>query len=371
MKNILIISSEYTGHGHKSVDNALQQGLKEKYGNEVSFKVINGFKLGGIILSMFEKSYMPCIKYFPRLWNTFFNFSSRHSKTINFITSKLIKNNFLSVVNEYKPDLIVSVHPVFVGSVLNVLNKYKAGIKFYIVITDLITLATIWFDKRADRIISPSKEASDFMEQNGIDKEKIVTFGLPVREGFVSPCNSKDDIERNTNINGNIRFLLLNNSEKPKRLVYIIENLLHRYDSTVTVVCGRSERTYNKLVKRFYGNDDRINIIGYTKELPKFFHSHDILITRSGPTAIIEAINCLIPIVSMGALPGQEEANPIYLNKNGLGCSTMSTDDIFNKIDSLLKDNRKLLVNMRKVQFDYIGRGARNHIVEYIVNSIS
>lgn len=371
MKKILIISSEYTGHGHKSVDNALQQGFRRKYKDEVNFKVINGFKMDGIILIIFERMYTPCVKYFPRLWDTFFNFSSRHSKCINFITSVLMNKKFFSVVNDFKPDLIISVHPVFVGSIINVLKKNDLKTKFYIVITDLVTLAKIWFDNRADSIISPSNEATNFMVQSGVLKDKIATFGLPVREGFISSCRSKEEIRKNTNIDGKVRFLLLNNSEKPRRLIYIIDNLLRKYDCIVTIVCGRSKSTYKKLLDKFNGVDYRINIVSYTKELPNFFNSNDILITRSGPTAIIEAINCLIPIVSMGALPGQEEANPIYLNNNGLGYSTSSTDDIFNKIDLLLSNRRKELLAMRERQFDYIGRDARNKVVEYIVNSIS
>lgn len=46
MKKILIISSEYTGHGHKSVDTALLQYFKLKYKDKIECKVINGFKLG-------------------------------------------------------------------------------------------------------------------------------------------------------------------------------------------------------------------------------------------------------------------------------------------------------------------------------------
>ena len=47
MKKILIISSEYTGHGHKSVHTALIQGFERLYKDRVEIKVINGFTLGG------------------------------------------------------------------------------------------------------------------------------------------------------------------------------------------------------------------------------------------------------------------------------------------------------------------------------------
>ena len=104
--------------------------------------------------------------------------------------------------------------------------------------------------------------------------------------------------------------------------------------------------------------------------MPRLFAENDILITRAGPTAIIEAINCLIPVISMGALPGQEEENPIYLQQNGLGYSADSTDDIFNKIDSLLENGGENLIKIRENQFDYYGRDVREKIVNYIAESI-
>ena len=175
---------------------------------------------------------------------------------------------------------------------------------------------------------------------------------------------------KNTNINGTLKILLLNNSERTKRLMHIIDGLYERYKCEVTVVCGRNEKTFNKLNKVYSSKEHKPIIMGYTQELPKLFHENDILITRSGPTAIIEAINCLIPIVSMGALPGQEEENPIYIDNNGLGYDTSSTDDIFNKIDLLIANNRENLVKMREKQFEYYGRDVREKIVKYIADSI-
>ena len=370
MKKVLIISSEYTGHGHKSVHTSLLQAFESLYKGEIECKVINGFTLGGPDLIAAERLYNTCIKYFPKLWNNIFKFSFKNKNFINRHNSLTIKRRFLRIIKNYKPDIIVNVHPMFSGSLLNVLKKKNIDIKFIIIITDLITITKLWFDNRADKIISPSNEASEYMMKNGIDREKIVTFGLPVREGFYSLFSSKEEIREKTNISGTLKILLLNNSEKVKRLIYIINGLYSRFKCEVTVVCGRNERTYDKLREFFSSRSYSPTIIGYTNELPRLFHENDILITRSGPTAIIEAVNCLIPVVSMGALPGQEEENPIYLNRNGLGYNTSSTDDIFNKIDLLIQNNRENLIKIRENQFDYYGRNVREKIVKYIADSI-
>ena len=370
MKKILIISSEYTGHGHKSVHTSLLQGFKALYREEIECKVVNGFTLGGPDLMAAERLYNSCIKYAPQLWYRLFKFSFKNRDIINKNNAFNVKRKFLKLIKEYKPDIIVNVHPMFSGSLLSILRKKNINIKFFIIITDLITISKLWFDNRADKVISPSYEASEYMMQNGVDKEKIITFGLPVREGFNALYKTKEEVIKNTNINGTLKILLLNNSERTKRLMYIIDGLYERYKCEVTVVCGRNEKTFNKLNKVYSSKEYKPIIMGYTQELPRLFHENDILITRSGPTAIIEAINCLIPIVSMGALPGQEEENPIYIDDNGLGYDTSSTDDIFNKIDLLVANNRENLVKMREKQFDYYGRDVREKIVKYIADSI-
>lgn len=85
---------------------------------------------------------------------------------------------------------------------------------------------------------------------------------------------------------------------------------------------------------------------------------------------MVEAINCIIPIISMGALPGQEEDTPLYLENNNLGYDTSSTDDIFNKINLLLENNRERLLKIREAQFNYYGRDVTPKIVEYIANQL-
>ena len=182
MKKVLIISSEYTGHGHKSVHTALLQGFTSLYGERIECKVVNGFKLGGVKLIATERLYNTCIKYFPKIWYKIFRMSYKKKDFINRSNSKSTKKKFLKLIKNYNPNIIINVHPMFGGSLLNIMKKKNINIPFFIIITDLITITRLWFDNRADKIISPSYEATEYMIKNGIDKDKIVTFGIPVRE---------------------------------------------------------------------------------------------------------------------------------------------------------------------------------------------
>nr|WP_241210714.1 hypothetical protein [Brachyspira hampsonii] len=43
----------------------------------------------------------------------------------------IVKRKFLKLINEYKPDIIVNVHPMFSGSLLNILKKKKYKYKIF------------------------------------------------------------------------------------------------------------------------------------------------------------------------------------------------------------------------------------------------
>ena len=104
MKKILIISSEYTGHGHKSVHTALIQGFEKLYKDKIECKVVNGFTFGGAEFIAAERLYNTCVKYFPNLWNRIFRFSFKNKDFLNKNNSFNIKRRFLKIIKEYKPD---------------------------------------------------------------------------------------------------------------------------------------------------------------------------------------------------------------------------------------------------------------------------
>ena len=368
-KKILILTSELTGHGHKSITNALLSRF-EAYKDTVEIVSVNAFEESGIPGKIMERTYRPCVKYAPPLWSLFFKVTSKYAEFCSKVVSVSTSKKFIKLFDEVKPDLILSVHPGFVGSILNILEKNKIDIPLYVVVADLVTFSKLWVDARADMTICPSEDATDTMREWGIADERLFTTGFPVRDTFSTPIASIEEISMGIK-HEKIRFLVVNGSEKPKRMTLIIETLLSRYNCRVTVICGRDKKLQQSLQKELKDvSPDNLEILGYSTELNRHFVENDILITRCGPNTIMEAVSCLIPVVSMGAIPGQEAENPAFLEKNGLGLATSDTEDIFRKVDMLLADDRKLMFEIRCNQFNYKGRNAAEKIVEFLVDAL-
>lgn len=364
-KNILIISSDFTGHGHKSITESLCEFFSKN--NNVSVNVVDGFSLGGKALLSIGKSYGPITRASKEVWKFIWEVSSIRPSIVNEIIEIAIKDNLLKLINETKPDLILSVHPNFNGSVINILEKYKLDIPFITLIADLVSIYALWADPRADYIISPTEEAKEKCMEFGVQESKVKVLGFPVRSRF--SANAQNSTSNNYDTNTPLRCLIMSGGEGVGNMSEIAKILLDNFNCTVKIVAGRNRKLKKKLEEALiekYGY--KVEIYGFTKNIQNLMLSSDIAFTRGSPNVMMEAISCNIPLVITGALPGQEEGNPEFAEKYNLGVVCNELKDIKVTIDSLLKNDAKKLNDMKNSQREYTKSNAAKNIADFIIN---
>ena len=121
INSILVISSDFTGHGHKSIAESLCE--KFSYNKNVKIHIVDGFSLGGTTLLNVAKAYGPITRKSENLWELIWDISSVKPYLINEIIELKIKDRFLDLLKETRPDLILTIHPNFNGSILNIDRK--------------------------------------------------------------------------------------------------------------------------------------------------------------------------------------------------------------------------------------------------------
>lgn len=364
MKKILIISSEYTGHGHKSIT----ESLCEKFVNEeVSIHVIDGFSLGGSTLLKVAKSYGPITRTSEALWELIYDISTNKPSLINEIIEMKIKENLLILLKTEKPDLILSVHPNYVGSIINILEKNRINIPVVTLIADLISICALWADRRAHYTISPTIEAKEKCIRFGVPEEKIKVLGFPVRSRF---CEQSKSITKSKIYNPNtpLRCLMMSGGEGVGNMNKIAEILLNNFNCIVEIVAGRNKRLQKRLAQTLEKYGDKVIIHGYLKNIQELMLAADIAITRGSPNVIMEAVSCNLPLVITGALPGQEEENPAFAEKYNLAVICTNTKNIKNTVQSLLDDNGRKLNQIKKFQMDYTDPNIAQNIVDFIMS---
>ncbi len=81
IKNILIISSNHTGNGHKSITEALQEKFQMR--ENINVHVVDGFALGGKPLMTIGKSYGIITRKAEGLWELIWDISSVKPQIVN------------------------------------------------------------------------------------------------------------------------------------------------------------------------------------------------------------------------------------------------------------------------------------------------
>lgn len=365
-KNILIISSDFTGHGHKSITESLCEFFSEN--DEIKVHVVDGFSLGGKALLSIAKSYGPITRTSKDLWKFIWEVSAMKSTLVNEIFEMAIKDNLLNLIRETSPDLILSVHPNFNGSVINILEEYNISVPFVTLIADLVSIYPLWADPRADYIISPTAEAKEKCIGFGVSESKIKVLGFPVRSRFVA--NTKVCNMSNTyNPDMPLKCLIMSGGEGVGNMSKIAETLLENFNCTVKIIAGRNAKLRKKLEQSLgkkYG--DKVQIYGFTKNIQDLMLSSDIAFTRGSPNVMMEAISCNVPLIITGSLPGQEEGNPEFAQKYNLGIVCNEVENVNVIIESLLKNNGQGLSEMKTSQRNYIKSNSAKDIANFIMS---
>ncbi len=364
MKKILIISSEYTGRGHKSITDALCEQLNKHEDIEVS--ILEGFSMLGKVGIKISKSYGPLTRTSKKAWDMTWKFVQHNTDTINKAVKTLIGNKFADIVAEEQPDVIVSVHPAFIGCILDVMERKNIKIPFISMYADLVSISNMWTDPRADYSLCYTDEAIEYSLKMGIPKEKIRRFSFPVRERFTygNPV-AGSQIFKSSKIP---TFLIMSGGEGSGNMIELAEMLLNHFNCRVKVLTGRNAAIRKKFESKKEKYGERIDVYGFVEAIEELMLSSDVAFMRGSPNTILEAINCCLPVIITDALPGQEAGNPGYFTDNNLGRFVHNEDEVIETVKELLENDAEKLMKIKEHQDKFRNPDAAREITDFIIS---
>ena len=176
---ILILSCG-TGGGHNSAALAIQENLLEK-GIQADFieylDIINKKVKNSI-----NHLYITTTRGNGKVFKTVYRLGELYQKTK--LKSPIYQLNYLNrkklyeYILEYEYDYVITTH-LFAAQALTAIKK-KYPIHFIAVATDYVCIP-FWEETNPDYFIIPSEElAKDFIEK-GIQQEKLLPLGIPVK----------------------------------------------------------------------------------------------------------------------------------------------------------------------------------------------
>lgn len=362
-KRILIISTSMTGHGHKSITEALQEQFVKK--PEISTYVVDGFLLGGKLGIRVGNLYGSLTRNARQIWELVWKFSNNCPNLTNAWTEFLIKRQLTDLLYHLKPDLILSVHPNFNGPVLNMLQDADLNIPFLTLVADLVNLSVLWADLRAHYIICPTAEAQEQCLAYGVPARKLKLLGFPIRSHFYKQILKAESIRDWRKRSW--KALIMSGAEGSGQIEQIANILLQHYNCSVVIVAGRNNQLKKRIERNLipiYGS--RIALFGFHENIHSLMQISDIGIIRASPNVVMEAVASELPIIVTGALPGQEEGNPEFIQKHNLGIACPNTGKIMPILNHLLADGGKTLESIKQSQRDFRQTDSAGKIVDFI-----
>ena len=362
MKRILILSSLYTGHGHKSVSDALIERL-EQY-DDIEVRAIDGFELMNKVEQYIaERTYGPITRMPGKAWEWNYAAGEKLCKPVTKIVSSMIRTRLLALLEEFKPDAILSVHPMFIGSVLDVLEEAGLRIPFIAHEVDLVDIADYWFDPRIDLILAPSPESYDCTIAHGVPVDKVVQVGFPVRRRFVGEFPTS---QHETKI-----ITVMSGAEGSGMIYSVVRMLLTHTNAFVNVICGRNKKLTKRL-RNAFGRKyrGRIRVYGFVNEIEDIIVDSDLLVMRASPNSVMEAIAMRVPVITFGQLAGQEQHNPELLEAHGVAKYCPEVSELPHCIKQMLQDDGIEIHAMRDAQRNYAPQDAASNTAALIYDWI-
>ncbi|XP_022951759.1 monogalactosyldiacylglycerol synthase, chloroplastic [Cucurbita moschata] len=337
-KRVLILMSD-TGGGHRASAEAIKAAFNEEFGNDYQVFITDLWaEHTPWPFNQLPRSYNFLVKH-GTLWRmTYYATAPKVIHQSNFAaTSTFIAREVAKGLMKYRPDIIISVHPLMQHVPLRILRSKGLlnKIIFTTVITDLSTCHPTWFHKLVTRCYCPSTEVAKRGLKAGLHPSKLKVYGLPVRPSFVKPIPPKIELRKELGMDENLPAVLLMGGGEGmgpiEATAKALSNALFEENhgepiGQVLVICGRNK----KLAARLLAIDWKVpvQVKGFVTKMEECMGACDCIITKAGPGTIAEAMIRGLPIILNGFIAGQEAGNVPYVVENGCGKFSKSPKEI-------------------------------------------
>ena len=357
----ILIYTASAGNGHNSAANRIKETFTNNNdGNEVI--IIDGFKKYNSRLKNWiqTKGYLWICNHGVKVYNYFFkknettDFSREEKNSVHRIVKSMKKGMHKDIL-EIKPDLIISTY-IYCSVALSDLKKEKnLNLKTASLMLDY-GISPFWecIAKNTDYMFLTNEEYVLPFIERGFKKENLFPTGIPVSNTFSNlPC--KEDACKQLNLDPSMFTLTIMKAGffgiKEKDIIKNLSKVTTPIQ--VVIINGKAKKSQLKIDKLLskYKLNHKIYNIGFTKEIPLYFASSDLVLGKAGGLTTTEALTSCLPSLIIDNLPQQEIYNKEYMiNHNcALGVTknniSLVLNDLINnptKLESM-KDSCKQL----------------------------
>lgn len=324
-KKILCVMSD-VGGAHRSAAEAMGEALQREYSHDsFSFEIVDLYQVAGGFCNFSVKSYPFLVNHYTGVYNRFFDFAD-HRLTWDFFYKVFIYpfmiGKIVPFIEQIKPDVILSTYALCNRLVLDAVEELNLADRVFkvMLVLDLFDVHRSWAEPRADLTIVPTAEAKKKIVQCGVPPSKVKQWGFPVKPRFQDDIQPQRVRER-LGLKGDcFTTLIMGGGEGVDYTYQIVKGLVEgNLNTQLIVIAGRNARLRSELQELQQRTDTRMVVFGYTDKVHELMSVSDVVITKPGPTTLMEAMTKELPVIITGTPARQELHNIDYVRDKRIG----------------------------------------------------
>ncbi|MGX8701930.1 MGDG synthase family glycosyltransferase [Caproiciproducens sp.] len=340
----ILILSAATGGGHLRASHAIEKYIAENStGNEVA--VVDALKsINAVLDKTVCEGYHFLATKTPKVFGQLYRKSNQESLLANLVNrfSSVFSQKLIPLMEEQKPDVIISTHPFATEMVSHLKGKGIVKAPLICLMTDYGPHRA-WIAEHVDAYIVSTKDMIPEMNAMGVPAEKIYPFGIPVGDVFYSK-GDRPALLKKFGLDEDLpTILIMAGSFGVTNIMKIYKHLTQLpIEFQAIVITGRNQKLYESFAPVIAQSPKKTKLVFFTDEVENYMHASDLIITKPGGLTVSEALACNIPLAVFDAIPGQEEDNANFLLSHNMAVKLEKGVDPGETILSLLADNRRL-----------------------------
>ena len=336
MKKILILTASY-GEGHNAAARGLCSAFCEIPAADAEVVDLFGATYGKVY-DRTRVEYLNVIERAPKLWSAMYGILDR-TPLVHAIAPMLnkLQSRLSAVLDEKQPAAVVSTYPIY-NYLLNRIRtrKVQRPLRQYTVVTDSITVNSVWFRSDTDAYFVPNDETALAMKRSGVPSEKLRVFGFPVPQPFATQRPERPRF--GDGVPARVLYMINGGKEQAPR---VIEKVLRIPSVELTVTVGRDEELRGRVSEVIERENAVVEVHGWTPRMPELLMTNHILIGKAGGAAVQEAIAARTPMLITHVVPGQEEGNARLLLENECGVLAQGPEGVARALEAAVRDDGK------------------------------
>lgn len=308
----VVLLSCNTGEGHNSTARAIMEVLEQR-GVECDLRDALAYLSPGVskfICNWHVRIYKHAPKLFDVGYRAFERSADPDETAPIYEVLKLGAGKVWKMLMMGNYDAVICVH-TFSGMLMTEVRKvWGVEIPCYFVSTDYTCHPTLEQCEMDGYFIPTSDLSSEFIRA-GISSLHLIPYGIPVRQAFYTGQDKKEAREKLGLPEDGLVILLMSGSMGCGPIRRVARELLDRLPEhcMVVAICGNNEKLYETM-SEIAG--PRLQVLGYTKDVPAYMDASDIIVTKPGGLSSTEAANKHLPMVLINTVGGCESRNFDY-----------------------------------------------------------